>query len=331
LKGRDLAIVAGVVLLGGFALADSFRSRGGDLSQPTATTATEAGPTPRPEAPANWPAGRIRGTLVFTDARDCRVRVIGLAGGRERPTGELVGFCNLWAAPIGQRIAYSTGGVRGSTGESFAVVDLRRAGIELATFQNLAGEVLWSPDAQRLAWCTESGVGQEFEIGTERPRSLARCPIAYTPDGRLAFAFGTRLVVDGRTVVRERWPIMSAHWGGDESLLVVLAGGTVRRYAGGGGRVGVYEIRLITDRDVIPSPDNCAVLYSEPGRIHVADVGCAGLQVRSFIGFDVAWSPDGQWVAVADAQQIEFHNLLTGDEVLVWPARARELYWRGEN
>jgi hypothetical protein len=289
------------------------------------------GPAPRPEAPANWPAGRIRGTLVFTDARDCRVRVIGLGGGRERPTGELVGFCDLWAAPIGQRIAYSTGGVRGSTGESFAVVDLRRAGIELATFQNLAGEVLWSPDAQRLAWCTESGVGQEFEIGTERPRSLARCPIAYTPQGRLAFAFGNRLVADGRTIVRERDPIMQAYWGQDESLLVVLAGGTARRYAGAGALVGVHETSFFTDRDIIPSPDNCALMYKEPGRIQLVDVGCAGVQARSFIAFDAAWSRDGRWVAVAGQEQIEFHEVFMDDAPLFWPARARELDWRGED
>jgi WD40-like Beta Propeller Repeat len=328
LKGRDLAIVAAVVLLGGFALADSLRSRGGNPSEPTATTATEAGPAPRPEAPADWPTGRIRGTLVFTDARDCRVRAIGLGGGRERPTGELVGFCNLWAAPIGQRIAYSTGGVRGSTGESFAVVDLRRAGIELATFQNLAGDVLWSPDAQRLAWCTESGVGQEFEIGTERPRSLARCPVAYTPEGRLALAVGRRLVSDGRTLVRERDPITQAYWGEDESLLVVLAGGTIRRYDPGGG---IDSIGLSTDGDVIPSPDNCGLVYEEPGRIHIADVGCYGGRLASFIAYDAAWSPDGRWLAVAGTDQIEFHDVLTDDERLVWPARAVELYWRGQD
>jgi WD40-like Beta Propeller Repeat len=329
LSGRDLAIVAAVVLLGGFALADTLRSRGEEPSAQT-TQIDRNGPEPQPEAPEDWPAGRIRGTLVFTDAEQCRVRVIGLGGGRERPTGELVGVCDLWAAPIGQRIAYGTGGVRGGAAQSFAVVDLRRASVDLGTFQNLGGDVLWSPDAQRLAWCTENGVGQEFEVGSERPRSSPRCPIAYTPDGRLAFAIGGRLVVDGRTVVRERYPIVYAHWGTDESLLVVLAGGFVRRYAGGGSLVGVYEIRLFTDLGVIPSPDNCAVLYSEPGRIHVADVGCAGLQARSFIGFAAAWSPDGQWVAVADPVQIEFHNLLTEDEILVWPARARDLYWRGD-
>ena len=328
MKGRDLAIVAAVVLLGGFALADSLRSRGGNPSEPTAATATEAGPAPRPDAPANWPVGRIRGTLVFMDADDCRVRVIGLGGGRERPTAELVGFCDLWAAPIGQRIAYSAGGVRGSTEEGFTVVDLRRAGVELGTFQNLAGDVLWSPDAQRVAWCTENGVGQEFEIARERPRSFARCPIAYTPEGRLAFAVGRRLIVDGHTVLTEAGPIVQAFWGEDESLLVVQEGGRLRRYDESGQTDSTV---LLSARSVVPSPDNCAVIYSEPGRIQVASVGCFSGPPRSFIAFDAAWSADGEWVAVAGTEQIEFHRLVGGDETFAWPARARDLYWRGED
>lgn len=330
MKGRDLAIVAGVVLLGGFALADALRGRGEEAPETTTETTREDGTAPEPQAdaPAGWPAGRLRGTLVFTDADDCRVRVIGLGGGRERPTGELVGFCDLWAAPIGQRIAYSTGGVRGSTSQSFTIVDLRRASVELGTFQNLAGDVLWSPDAQRLAWCTENGVGQEFEIGAERPRSIARCPSAYDPDGRLVFIADTRLVSGGRTLLHENEPITQASYGQDESLLVVLASGIVRRYDRD-GRIDGITLNALSGRGVVPSPDNCAVIYKEPGRVHTADVGCAGLHGRSFIAFDAAWSPDGQWVAVADPDQIEFHNLRTGDERLMWPARARELYWRG--
>jgi hypothetical protein len=326
LKGRDLAIVAGVVLLGGFALADSLRSRGRDLSEPTA--ATETGPAPRPEAPAEWPAGRIRGTLVFTDARDCRVRVIGLGGGRERPTGEFVGFCELWAAPVGQRIAYGTGGVRGSTAQSFSIVDLAHANRDLGTFTNRAGDVLWSPDAQRVAWCTETGVGQELEIGNARPRSIARCPIAYDRAGRLVFVADRRLTSAGRVLVHENEPILQASYAEDESLLVVLESGIVRRY-GHDGRIDAITIAALSGRQVVPSPDNCAVLYPEPGRIQLVDLGCAGMRARSWIAFDAAWSPDGRWVAVAGQEQIEFHEVVTGDERLVWPARARELYWRG--
>jgi hypothetical protein len=135
-------------------------------------------------------------------------------------------------------------------------------------------------------------------------------------------------VSDGRTLLREQDPIAQAHWGDDESLLVVLAGGTIRRYDPDGG---IDSIGLLTDRDVIPSPDNCALVYEAPGRIHIADVGCYGGRLASFIAYDAAWSPDGRWLAVADTEQIEFHEVVAGDERLVWPARAVELYWRGED
>lgn len=333
MKGRDLAIVAAVVLLGGFALADSLRSRGEETRETTTDTThpDRTGPEPQADAPINWPSGRLRGTLLFTDAGDCRVRVIGLAGGRERPVGMVAGMCELWAAPVGQRIASRTAGV--TTGEGpgwFEIVDLAHTSRKLGEFKGLISDVLWSPDAQRAAWCDHGGFGLELEVGDTRPRRLARCPIAYDPSGRLVSAVGNRLLVeDGRVLLKERDAIMQANWGTDESLLVVLANGLVRRYAGAGSLVGVYEIRLSANGDIVPSPDNCALLTQELDRIEIVDVGCAGLRTPSFFGLDAAWSPDGRWVAVADTEQIEFHELLTGNERLVWPARADELYWRG--
>jgi WD40-like Beta Propeller Repeat len=329
LKGRDLAIVAAVVLLGGFALADSLRGRGEERSVVTSETVRDGrnGPEPQPDAPADWPAGRLRGTLVFTDEEDCRIRVIGLGGGRERPVGELVGFCRLWAAPIGQRIAYNTGGVRGSSGDSFAVVDLRRAGVEVASIDNLTGNVLWSPDAQRLAWCDQDLNGFELDIGDEQPRKLVSCPVGYDPEGRLAFVRSKRLVVAGTTVVAQETTITYAHWGVDDSLLVVLPSGTVRRFDRDGS---VDEISLGDVGNIDPSPDNCGLLVQAPGRSELVDIGCVTGREISFIAFDAAWSPDGQWIAVAATDQIEFHRVVGGEETIAWPARARELYWRGD-
>ena len=329
MKGRDLAIVAAVVLLGGFALADALRDRADEVAEPSVATATEEGPAPQAEAPVNWPIGRIQGTLVFTDADDCRVRVVGLAGGRERPTSDVVTFCDLWAAPIGQRIAYSTAGSTEENGAGwFTVADLARPNGDFGTFKNLVGDVMWSPDAQRVAWCDEAGAGRELEIGSARPHRIARCPIAYTPEGRLAFADGGRLISAGRVLLDENEPILQASFAEDESLLVVLASGIVRRY-GLDGRIDAITIKAFSDREVIPSPDNCAVLYeTAPAQIAVGDVGCAGLPRHVFTAFDAAWSPDGRWVAVANPDRIEFHRVVGGDELLVWPARARELDWR---
>jgi WD40-like Beta Propeller Repeat len=334
LKPRDLAIVAAVVLLGGFALADALRSSGDDSSAgPTQTVPDRRdGPSPQPDAPEDWPTGRLRGTLVFTDAEDCRIRVIGLGGGRERPAGNLVGFCRLWAAPIGQRIAYDTGGVRGSPGDSFAIVDLRRAGVELASITNFSRDVLWSPDAQRLAWCDSDGNGFELDIGDEEPRALESCPVGYDPEGRLAFAPGRRLFVAGETIVSQDATIAYAHWGVDGSLLVALTNGVVRRF--GPGRrtdavsLGSEDSTDVDPLNVDPSPDNCGLLVQAPGRTELVDMGCFAGRELSFIAFDAAWSPDGQWIAVAATDQIVFHQVVGGDDTIVWPAHARELDWR---
>jgi hypothetical protein len=329
LKGRDLAIIAAVVLLGGVALADALRSSGEDSSAPATQSIPDGrdGPEPQDEAPENWPAGRLRGTLVFTNTEDCRVRVIGLGGGRERPSGNLVGLCRLWAAPIGQRIAYDTGGVRGSPGDSFAVVDLRRAGVELASIVNFAGDVLWSPDAQRLAWCDPDLNGFELDIGDELPRELESCPVGYDPEGNLAFARGKRLVVAGKTVVTDEATIAYAHWGVDDSLLVVLVNGVVRRFDRDGS---ADTVSLGSGGRVDPSPDNCGLLVQAPGRSELVDIGCFTGREFSFIAFDAAWSPDGEWIAVAATDQIVFHQVVGGRDTFVWPAHARELYWRGD-
>jgi hypothetical protein len=330
LKGRDLAILAAVLLLGGFALADSLRSRGSEAVRPTIQTERE-GPPPEPDVQSDWPVGRLRGTLVFTNAGDCRVRVIDLGEGRERSSGRFQGSCRLWAAPVGQRIAYSIRGGNSQYAERwFGIVDLAQAERELGTFKNVVGDVLWSPDAQRVAWCVfGSAEGRELEIGSLRPRRLSRCPLAYDLDGRLAFARGKRLVAeDGMEILVEDEPIVQADWGEDGSLLVVLADGSVRRHNPNGS---FGPIVLVTDRRVVPSPDNCATLVEEFGKFHLVDLGCARIRERSFAGRDAAWSPDGHWVAVADEEQIVFHEVGADADVLVWPARANELYWRGED
>jgi WD40-like Beta Propeller Repeat len=329
LKGRDLAILAAVVLLGALALADSLRDRGTGSAEPPSPTAREgadASGSPA-DAPSDWPVGRLQGALIFTNGGDCRVRVIGLVDGRERPSGRLQGSCRLWAAPAGERIAYS---VRGGNSELaqrwFTIVDLAEGGHNLGTFKNLVGDVLWSPDAQRVAWCVfGTGGGRELEVGSVRPRRLSRCPLAYDPDGRLVFAQGNSLVSeDGRSVVVEDEPIVRADWGEDESLLVVLAGGTVRRYDPDGG---VGAITLVADREILPSPDNCAVLFEELDRFNILDVGCYEGPAESFRARAAAWSPDGRWVAISEDTRIRLEEI-GGAQVFVWPARAIELYWR---
>ena len=56
-------------------MADALRSNGDESSTPPTQTVSDGreGPEPQADAPEDWPAGRVRGTLVFTDAEACRV------------------------------------------------------------------------------------------------------------------------------------------------------------------------------------------------------------------------------------------------------------------
>ncbi len=41
-----------------------------------------------------------------------------------------------------------------------------------------------------------------------------------------------------------------------------------------------------------------------------------------------AWSPDGEWVAMARVDQIIFQRLVGGDALVTWAASANSLVWR---
>jgi hypothetical protein len=49
---------------------------------------------------------------------------------------------------------------------------------------------------------------------------------------------------------------------------------------------------------------------------------------RELDGIAATWSPDGQWLAVAEPEAIVFHRMVGGpDQELRWPARAAQLAW----
>ena len=75
------------------------------------------------------------------------------------------------------------------------------------------------------------------------------------------------------------------------------------------------------------SPDNCSAAFRAGSRIRILDVGCSDYGGEVLGGRVATWSPDGDWLAVGEPDQVTFVNLPTG-EAVEWPIGAVQLAWR---
>lgn len=332
MRGRDLLILAAVLLLGGFAVADGLRRVGGDepaAERPTtaatgatttaATTDEDLGRETFPQVPG---AG---GGIVITETGSCAVREVDLPTGIELRNVVARSTCELWAAPVTAKVAV---GIGEPVGDAVPIrfVDLARPGRNLGTSEAAFGFLVWSEDGQRAAWCNRRRVGIDLELGRGR-RLLEECPAAYTPDGEIVYARADRLFAEDRPLLQASAGITAVHFGADGSLAVVVEGRRIERYTGG----------RLTDAFDLParyegrlpalSPDNCSALFRAGNLVRLVDVGCSTAREQGFPGYVGAWSPDGAWVAVGEADRLTFHELATGESV-AWDVGAVELAWR---
>ena len=337
MKGRDVLILAAVVLIGGFAVADGVRRLGGDepaveeraTSAATAATATTAtGPDDelgRGSFPAVPGAG---GGLVLTEAGSCAVREFDLPTGLEFRNVVSRSTCELWAAPVTAKVAV---GIREPRGDAvpFRFIDLARPGRNLGTSEALFGFLVWSPDGQRAAWCNRRRTAVDFDVGRGR-RLLDECPAAYTLENEVAFAVGDRLVVEDGTVLTASGVITLVNVGADGSFGVVVEGRRIERYEGGELTDACDLGRRLEGRLPLLSPDNCSAVFRVADRMQLFDVGCSRFARSSplFPGHVAAWSPDGSWLAVGGATDLTFYDLEGRGDTVAWDVGVVEIAWR---
>jgi hypothetical protein len=213
---RDTAIVAAVLLVGGFAAADALRGdaepdspAGSAASSPAVTEETLAVET---ETVVGVAQDVLEGRLVFTDEQ-CALRELDLEDGTLLRHRTVRSSCGLVAAPRGTRVALTLPSRRRDT-VPYQLLDLADPGAELPPLLASIRTVVWSADGRRVAWCAPSGrVGHELELGDGSAlvsRQLRACPFAYTPSGVAVYVEGRRLVAAGDVLLEAPEAITAA-------------------------------------------------------------------------------------------------------------------------
>lgn len=333
MKGRDLVILAAVLLVGGFALADTLRRATTPEPAREAGRTTTAGETTTAESPDEPDVGRASfpsvrgagGSIVIAESGTCAVRELDVATGLELPNVVARSTCELWAAPVSAKVAV---GIAEEQGDAvpFRFLDLAHPRRNLGTSEAAFGFLVWSADGQRAAWCNRRLVGIDLELGGGR-RLLEGCPAAYTPEGEVAYARGSEVATDEGTILRASGGVTAVHFGGDGSVGVVVEGRRIERYENGELTDALDLDERLQGRLPVFSPDNCTGIWRAGDRVRLVDLGCSSVAGAAFPGHAAAWSPAGDWVVVGGPSDLVFHDLETGEE-FAWPVGAARVFWR---
>lgn len=335
MRGRDLLILAAVLLIGGFAVADAIRSEAEPAEPPTRTerpTTTETSVVP----PPSEDLGRTRmpgvpgagGSIVLTEQGACPVREFDASSGLEFANVVGRSSCELWVAPVTAKIAVGVGQASRDA-VPFRFADLDGQSPSLGGSRALFGFLVWSQDGQRAAWCTRPTTGFDVQVLGGEARRLSECPAAYTPEGEVAYARGNRVVAEGgRTELEADDVVTYVHYGSDGSVAVLAGGRQIERWQGGRRRQALDLPAELHGRNAVFSPDNCSALFNAGEEMHLVDVGCSPFREFSTPGTAAAWSPDGRWIAVGGPNEIAFYNLLEGGLQASWPVSVAEIAWR---
>jgi hypothetical protein len=349
-RARDLAIVAAVVALAGAALADAVRD--GTVLERSPEGRERGARTSADPSRLRLPPVAAPGRVAFTEAVGCALRVVDARSGTEADVPRRATSCELWAPRIGGRVAYGVD-TPVATETQFSILDLTNPEASFPEYEMTFGPMAWAPDGSTLAWCDSATSGFELELGN-RPERLDHCPRAYDPGGLTAYALGPDVFIGVHRLLRAGGHVHRLSWGLDESLAVVVDGRRIERYDG--DRLA-QTTTLEEDARGWPlafSPDNCAALVTETALVRLVDVGCfrgrrafTTLSVdnctnrpddvtlrcarypapRIFEGADAAWSPDGEWIAVVEANAIVFHRVVGRYAAVRWPVAAEQLVW----
>jgi len=328
-RPRDLAVIAAVLLVGAFAIADAVRGNHHEPARigPSDTKATTT-PNPVqgvPEPPQGLPAS---GTVVFTDGETCSLREFDVASGTELPhRGRIRTNCFFTAPILSGRVAIGLGGV--SAIRPFQLMNLLAPKRDLGRHRALLGTIEWASDGQTVSWCTTATRG--FLTSFEAPPTrVPGCPAAFTADDEPVFVRKHSLVIAGRAVAHGTTPIEWVSAPPNAPWIVIIRGNVAERWSG--------DRRL--GRTVLPgwirrarptlSTNGCEIGARRGLAVFVLPLDCSREPPRSYPGREIAWSPDNHWVAVAARHSIDFYHEDDLGPLARWRLVASHLAWVAE-
>ncbi len=357
---RNALVVGAVAALGVAALVDTIRGGEAEAADPGATAAEESSTAQTLTGPDVPPAGSLPGQLVVAEADGCRVRVLRFADAALGSSGEET-LCRVWVAPKGGLAVVPT-----ARGER---ADVRR--IELVRLDDppesvrelgaARGEVAWSPDGSRLAWCAAGGFSIVHELGSGKQERIRGCHPRFTTGGSV-------ITRPDRPLTAELWldgePLLSADDFAqgfesgpsrpldllefDVSSSGVIAATVAKQLAPSGTQLtlqlwrdGQLDASIGLPR--LPGPGNTlfggflrfgptgnelAIGYTPgAGELSLVDLELGRVLVRSIAQSALAWSPDGAWLALAVDDEIRVYGAVRDEPSYVLPLSAVSLAW----
>jgi hypothetical protein len=316
--------VGAVVLVAIFAAADAVRN-GAEPGEPE-PVAAETGARAESGAAALRgaglpPAGVLPGTLWFLTDGFCRLqrlRLDTLELSEEVPQRG----CGLWVSPRGD-LAVTGGATRGSGAGTIRLVRLDDADEPARPLGLARGDVRWSPDGERVAWCQPDGSSAVLVPRGNSPRLVAGCQPSFGADGSLLTTeerpLNPEVLRDGR-VALSREHLRRGFPGGGSGRLDVLGFDE--------SRSGLLAVAVFDDEDARIRPrlelwrgQNLEASFELP---LFGDTGSFGR-----FGQVVEFSPDGSEVAVGfpDAgTRVAVYDVRSGAELLP-PTRREGFSW----
>ncbi len=349
-------MIGAVAVLVGFAAYDALRSSGAGEPPvvPPRPATTDADAVTTDTVPKPLPRGVLGGALLYVDVGaegSCGLRLVYLRNGEEARYPQDTMGCSLSAPPTGPAVAKSISDEPDET-LRFRIIDPGHSDRPFRDVSAREGRLSWSLDGRRVLWCALGPRGYELEL-PRTIRDFRKCADGYTAGGERVYLRGRRLFVGNRLVLERRAAIDEAVWSANGSVGLVVGGRRLERWSEGRLDGAVVLPEGVAFSPTYFSRDNCAAVVLAATQVYLFDLGCfpardsfpssCGRRIArvlrcfpwftpsSFFGHNAnlaAWSPDGNWIAVIEADAIVFHHVVGQYSSVRWEVRAATLAWR---